>query len=125
MDLNLNTKLKYLIVDDNEAMRKMIRQSICNDEDIIIECPDGTDAVDAYARLRPEFVLMDIRMKTMGGIQATKTIYEQFPDAKILIVTDYNTAAFRQAAFNAGALAFFSKENLVEIKEFINNAVFK
>jgi len=117
--------VKYLIVDNKEDMRKIIQQAVCTEEDIIVECSDGDEAVDVYAKLQPDIVLMDIRMKNMNGIQATKIILEQFPDACILIITDYDSPAFRNAAKNAGATAFFSKENLIQVKDFINNGVLK
>ena len=117
--------MKFLIVDDKEDMRKIIQQTVCTEEDIIVECSDGDEAVDIYAKLQPDFVLMDIRMKSLNGIQATKIIQEQFPDAQIIIVTDYDTPSFREAAKKAGALAFFSKDNLMIVKEFINNGVMK
>ena len=84
-----------------------------------MECPDGIYAVDAYAEYLPDYVLMDIRMKNMNGIQATKKLREKFPAAKIIIITDYDTPAFRNAAMKAGAVAFISKENLTNIKNYI------
>ncbi len=117
--------MKFLIVDDKEDMRKIIRQTVCGIEDSIVECSDGDEAVDIYTKQRPDFVLMDIRMKNLNGIQATKTINKKFPDARVLIVTDYDIPSFREAAKKAGAVDFFSKENLIKVKEFINNGAMK
>jgi DNA-binding NarL/FixJ family response regulator len=117
--------MKYLIVDNKEEMRKMLQLTVCNKGDIIIECSDGDEAIEAYAESKPDFVLMDIKMNSLNGIQATTFICEKFPDATIIIVTDYDTPAFRKAAKNAGAAAFFSKENLIHVKEFINDNVVK
>ena len=111
--------MKYLIVDDNEEMRKIIRQIVYAEEDIIVECSDGIDVFNAYAEHIPDYVLMDIRMKSMNGIIAAEKLREEFLDARIIIITGYDTPAFRQAAKNVGAIAFFSKENLSELKEFI------
>jgi DNA-binding NarL/FixJ family response regulator len=111
--------MKYLCIDDNKKIRKIIRQFICHEEDSFIECADGSDALLFFCKHLPDYVLMDIQMKTMNGINATKVIHEQFPDARILIVTDHDTPAYREAAQKAGALAFFSKENLLELKKFI------
>ena len=115
--------MKYLIVDDNVEMRNIIRQTICEVGDSIAECSDGFEAVQKFSELKPDLVLMDIRMKAMNGLDATKMIIEKFPDSRVLIVTDYDTPSFRKAAINAGAFAFFSKENLIEVKEFINKKV--
>ncbi len=111
--------MKYLIVDDNSRMRKLIYQAICTEGDSFMECPDGIYAVDAYAEYLPDYVLMDIRMKNMNGILATKKLREKFPSAKIIIITDYDTPSFRNAAMKAGAVAFISKENLTNIKDYI------
>ncbi len=112
--------MKYLIVDDNSRMRKLIYQAICTEGDGFMECPDGIYVVDAYMEYLPDYVLMDIRMKDMNGILATKKLLEKFPSAKIIIITDYDTPAFRKAAMKAGAVAFISKENLTKIKNYIN-----
>ena len=111
--------MKFLIVDDNDEMRKIISQTICTKEDKIMECSDGEEAIKTYSEILPDYVIMDIRMKTVNGLVATKLINEKFPDSRIVIVTDYDTPSFRHAALNAGACAFFSKENLLKVKEFI------
>ena len=111
--------MKYLIIDDNPQMRKIISQIIGLEEGNIRECSDGIDACDAYAEHLPDYVLMDIQMKTMNGISATKKLRERFPAARIIIITDYDTPAFRRAAIQAGALAFISKENIIDIKKYV------
>jgi DNA-binding NarL/FixJ family response regulator len=118
--------MKYLIIDDNPEMRKIISQTVCSAEDDFMECSDGKDAIDAYLRFLPDFVLMDIKMNTMNGIEATKRILKNFPDARVIIITDYNTHVFRNAAIKAGALTLLSKENLSVITNFIkkyNNTI--
>lgn len=111
--------MKYLIVDDNPKMRKIIAQIICTEQDIFLECSDGKDTTDVYAEYSPDYVLMDIKMKNMNGILSAKKICEKFPAAKIIIVTDYDTPAFREAARKAGAFAFVPKENLENIRSYI------
>ena len=111
--------MKYLIIDDNTAMRELIKQEVCLEEDYIIECSDGEDAVEAYTKHLPDFVLMDIKMNKVNGIAATRLIREKFYDANIIIITDYDTPGFRTAAKTAGAVAFVAKENLFEVKKYI------
>ncbi len=111
--------MKFLIVDDNDEMRKIIRESICNETDSIHECSDGEEAIQSYPEFLPDYVIMDIRMKTVNGLVATKLINEKYPDSHVVIVTDYDIPSFRHAALDAGACAFFSKENLLKVKEFI------
>lgn len=113
--------MKYLVIDDNPNIRKIICQTIRNEGDSFIECSDGDKALEAYKIHLPDFVFMDIRMKNMNGILSTKKICEQFPGAQIIIVTEYDKPSFRNAAMEAGAIAFFSKENLLEIKKFLES----
>ena len=113
--------MKYLIVDDNPNVRKIIKEAICDDMDEVVECNDGKDAMTAYAGHLPDYVLMDIQMRTMDGLIATKQILEKYPAGRIIIITDYDTPAFRLAAKRAGACAFISKENLSEAKDYIKS----
>ena len=125
--------MKYLIIDDNENIRQIIRQTIiqwesdgivtwdsANEYDNIEECSDGDDALSAYTSFQPDFVLMDIQMKKMDGLLATVKLREKFPNARVIIITDNDTPSYRAAAVKAGALAFISKENLSALKEYLN-----
>ncbi|MEX1140053.1 MAG: response regulator transcription factor [Bacteroidota bacterium] len=111
--------MKFLIVDDNQIMRYTIGRIVTQDGDEVIECEDGENALQMYTKHHPDWVLMDISMKNVNGIEATERITEKDPAAKVLIVTDYEDRFFRQAAMTAGALGFISKENLKDIKNLI------
>lgn len=115
--------MKYLIIDDNPDIRKMIVRKVCLENDDFVECSDGEDAVSSYAKFLPDYVLMDIQMPKIDGLIATQIIIEKFPNARVIIITDYDTTPFRLAAKRVGASAFVSKENLSEVKEFISNGV--
>ncbi|MDQ3257461.1 MAG: response regulator [Acidobacteriota bacterium] len=65
---------------------------------------------------------MDIRMQAMDGIAATVQIKSAFPEAHIMIVTDYDDARLRQAADVAGACAYVLKENLFAVRNIINQS---
>jgi len=107
--------LKLLIVDDNAAVRRLIRSIVLPFASEICECIDGADAFSAYQAHRPDVVLMDIRMDEVDGIQATKQIKAADPKAKIVIVTDYDDDALRHAAMSAGACGYALKENLLDL----------
>ena len=107
--------MKLLIVDDNPAVRRLIRNLMLPLAREIWECADGQEATSAYTSHKPDFVLMDIRMDPIDGIQATKLIKSVDPDARIIIVTDYDDHALRQAALQAGAFAYALKENLLDL----------
>lgn len=87
----------------------------------VYECEDGSEAFELYDRLHPDLVLMDVEMKDVDGITATREIVKVYPKAKIVIVTSYDHEQMRQAAKHAGASGFIGKENLFEIKKFISN----
>lgn len=75
----------------------------------------------AYTRFKPDYVLMDIQMPGKDGIRTTQELRNRFPEARIVIVTDYDTPAFRAAASKAGALAFVSKEEIFKLRDMLNN----
>ncbi|MBK7394591.1 MAG: response regulator transcription factor [Chloracidobacterium sp.] len=101
-------------------MRRLIKSVV---EDIamsVYECKDGSEALAAYENHLPEWVVMDIEMNEMNGITATREITELHPEAKILILTKYDSGRIREQAKQPGALKFVRKEDLVLIREFEN-----
>jgi CheY-like chemotaxis protein len=95
--------MKLLIVEDNPAMRQMIRRVVAPLADQIRECGDGAEALELHAAAQPDWVLMDIRLKVLNGISATRQIKAAFPEARIVIVTSFDEAGLREAAAQAGA----------------------
>ena len=81
----------------------------------IRECADGGDALPVYEALKPDMVLMDVLMKRVNGIEATRRIRKAHPDAKVIIVTDVDDDAVRQAAWRAGACGYALKDNLLDL----------
>lgn len=111
--------MKLLIVDNNPEMRRLIIRIAGKPSDAIFECADGAEALTAYRKHCPDWVLMDIEMPQTDGISATREIIAVFPNAKIAIVTDYDNANFRKAAIEAGACGYVVKENLVELRRLL------
>jgi CheY-like chemotaxis protein len=111
--------LNLLIVEDNRAMRSLIKSIISDLAGDVTECADGAGALSAYADCRPDWVLMDIKMKEMNGISATRQIKAAFPDAKIIIVTDYADTYLQESARSAGACEYVMKENLLEVRRIL------
>jgi len=108
--------MKVLIVDDSLPMLKMIRRTIAAFADEICECGDGGEAVLLYSRELPDWVLMDIELGAINGIAATRQIISNFPQAKVVMVTNYNDRQMREAAAEAGACGYVLKENLLELR---------
>ena len=97
----------------------MIRNLVEDLETEFCECEDGAEALSAYRANMPDWVLMDIQMKEMDGLTATRQIKESFPKAKVIILTNHSDAKTKQAAIDAGANAFIGKENLITLREII------
>jgi CheY-like chemotaxis protein len=108
--------MKLLIVEDNAEMRRLIMKIVRRSSDAIFECEDGAEALHAYRVHHPDWVLMDVQMRVLDGISATRQIINDFPDAKIAIVSDYGSNDLRQAALDAGARKYFVKENLIDVR---------
>ena len=79
------------------------------------ECSDGAGALAAYAEHRPDWVLMDVKMKEVDGITATRQIRSSFPQARIMIVSDHDDLALRLAAHQAGACEYVAKDSLYDL----------
>lgn len=107
---------KILIVDDHTEMRRMTKFFLRDLPFEFEECADGADALDCYEKTRPDWVLMDWEMRRMDGLTATRKIIEKHPQAKILMVTQYDDEQLKEAATKAGARGFVLKENLMDLR---------
>ena len=105
-----------MIVDDNQQMRRTIKSIVGDLVEEIYECEDGGPAIALYARHRPDWVLMDLRMKEMDGLEAASRIVAAFPEARIVIVTDYDDSELREAAHRAGARHYINKRRLFDLR---------
>ena len=83
------------------------------------ECADGAQALAAYEKSRPDWVLMDIQMPVMGGLEATRRIKALDPLAQILIVTEFPDAELRTEARQAGACGYVLKDDLGQLGQMI------
>jgi CheY-like chemotaxis protein len=104
--------MKLLLVDDSERVRDVIKRvvgSLCEE---IYECADGDAALAAYNEFHPDWVLMDIQMQNINGLEATRRILAYDPQARIVIVTNYDDAHLRETARSIGARDYVLKEDL-------------
>jgi DNA-binding NarL/FixJ family response regulator len=100
-----------LLVDDQELLRSGFRLILETTDDIRVvgEAADGADAVEAARRLRPDVVLMDIRMGAMDGIEATRRVIAAGV-ARVVVLTTFDLDEYVYAALRAGASGFLLKD---------------
>jgi DNA-binding NarL/FixJ family response regulator len=104
-------KIKILIVDDHPLMREGIAAVIQRADDIVVagEANDGSEAMEAFRRYRPDVTLMDLQMPGMNGIDAIKTIRVEFPTARFIVLTTYQGDVQALRALKAGATGYLLK----------------
>ncbi len=115
----------FLVADDNAAVRKMIKGILAAPQNSFIECCNGKEAVNNYARYKPDWVIMDIEMKPLDGIAATRQIIQKFPKANIVILSQYNDAHLKKAALEAKAKYYFLKEDMTRLAGFFEDKFVK
>jgi CheY-like chemotaxis protein len=109
--------MKVLIVEDNPAMRHLLRH-VAGEWAEVYECADGAEALPSYEAHRldgADWVLMDVRMKHVNGLEATRRLRAAHAEARVIIVTDYADAHLREAARQAGACGYLLKEDLSQL----------
>ncbi len=106
--------IRVLLVDDQALIRAGFRMILEAEEDmeVVGECADGTQAVDSVRRLKPDVVLMDIRMPEMDGIEATRLIAGNDGEAgpRVLMLTTFDLDEYVYDALRAGASGFLLKD---------------
>ena len=104
--------IKILIVDDHAVVRDGLSSMLGREDDMTVvgEGSNGLDAVEQTARLKPDVILMDLRMPELDGVGAMKRIAESDPDAKVLVLTTFDTDEYIFQAIAAGAKGFLLKD---------------
>ena len=113
--------MKILVVEDNKQFRQEMISRIKTEGNEIFQCEDGIYAESMYDRFQPDVVLMDIKMKIMNGLEATKILTTKYPDANVIILTNLQDDKLEQRAMEYGAKGFLLKENLNRLNELISN----
>lgn len=108
-----------MIVDDHAAFRQVVKAQLQAVGVECVECEDGLAALAEYSLVQPDLVLMDIAMKGLDGLSATLQIKSCYPDARVLMLTDYDDPDLREAARQVGACGYFPKEDLSQLPAFL------
>ncbi len=106
------TRTRVLIVDDQALTRMGFTMVLdaSDDLEVVGEAGDGITAVAQVRALKPDVVLMDVRMPGMNGIEATARIAEEHPDSRVLVLTTFDLDEYAFEALRAGASGFLLKD---------------
>ncbi len=108
------SKIRVLIVDDHAILREGLRAllSYYDDVEVVGEAQDGAESLVRVAELLPDIVLMDIAMPGMNGLEATRLIRNQYPQTRVLILTQHEDPQYVVPLLQAGASGFVTKRAL-------------
>lgn len=103
---------RILVTDDDPAVRAAYRAFFSQQDEFAVcgEARNGAEAVEAYATLLPDIVLMDLDMPIVSGIEATRQICGRWPDACVVAMTTFGTGEYVVAALRAGASGYLLKD---------------
>lgn len=107
-----NSPITILTADDHPLIRDGLAAVLHAESglQVVAEAANGEEAIEAYARLRPDIVLMDLRMPVMDGLAATRAILSDDPDARIIVLTTYDGDEDVHRALSAGARGYLLKD---------------
>jgi DNA-binding NarL/FixJ family response regulator len=105
--------IRVVCVDDHPLVRKGIASILANEADIALvgEADNGRDALRLFRELQPDVVLMDVRMREVDGVEATRAIKAEFPEARIIALSSYDGDQDIYRALEAGARGYLLKES--------------
>ncbi len=106
------TAARVLIAEDHALVREGIRMMLSGEPglEVIAEAENGQEALELCRELKPDLVLMDVRMPKMDGLEATRAIKDEFPTTSVLMVTSNESPDYLLDAIRAGAAGYVLKE---------------
>ncbi len=106
------SKIRILLADDHMAIRMGLITAIGDapDMEVVADVEDGAEAIEAYRRLRPDVVVLDLRMHGMTGVDTVRTLRQEFGGARVLIYSNYARGEEVYQAIRAGASGIVVKE---------------
>src|SRR5499427_2800453 len=105
-------QIKIFTVDDHPLLRQGIAAVIQGEKDMLIvgEAANGREVIDMFRRHRPDVTLMDLQMPDLNGIDAILTIRQEYPQARIIVLTTYEGDALARRALKAGVAGYILKD---------------
>jgi DNA-binding NarL/FixJ family response regulator len=103
--------IRVVLADDHAVVRKGIREFLeqSGDISVVAEATDGSEAIDLIAEHQPDVAVLDIRMPSLTGIEATRRIKAEYPGVRVLILTAYDDDPYVFALLQAGASGYILK----------------
>jgi len=104
--------IRVLLVEDNDVFREALELllGLERDTEVVASVTDGDEAVDACVRERPDVVLVDYRLPSVNGVEATAALRSSCPEAAVICLTASISPSEERAILEAGAVACLSKE---------------
>ena len=124
---NTRKSTRLAIVDDHELTRQSLHNMLIDENDIELvgEAANGRQALLLCARLRPDLILMDVRMPEMDGLAATKEVKDRYPETSVMMLTMHENPDYLLEALKAGAAGYVLKdapqEEIIEAVRRIRN----
>jgi DNA-binding NarL/FixJ family response regulator len=108
--------IRVLVVDDHPPMRIGLVALIKSQPgmDVVAEASDGEEAIEVYEDVRPDVVLMDLRMPGMGGVEALLAITKKDPEARVIVLSTYDLDEDIHRAIQSGAKSYLLKDMSIE-----------
>lgn len=115
-----NTKIKVLLADDHQLFREGLKRILNMEEEIEVvgECSDGSQVLEACERYHPQIVLMDINMPGTNGVDATEQLREAMPNIKVIILSIHDDESYVFETLRKGATGYLLKD--MEAESLIN-----
>jgi DNA-binding NarL/FixJ family response regulator len=112
--MTINVPIRILLADDHPLLRDGVAGLIADQSDmqLVGEASTGLEAIEQFRKHRPDVTLLDLQMPELGGIDAIKTIRDESPEARIIILTTYKGDAQVLSALRSGAQAYLLKSTL-------------
>ncbi len=110
--MSVRSTIRVLLVDDHQMMRDGLRKILTDEDDIEVigEADDGRGALEMAGKLEPAVVIMDVGMRQMNGIDATRRIRERWPKVKVMALSTHSDKRYVLNMLQAGASAYVLKE---------------
>jgi two-component system, NarL family, response regulator len=107
-------RIRVLVVDDHPVLREGVAVLVAQQPDLLMvgEASTGREALEQFRSLQPDVTLMDIKMPDMSGIDAIIAIRQEYPDARIIVLTTYEGDVLASRALRAGAHSYMLKGNV-------------